>query len=70
MIRDQWARRFSESHLVKGEKAASRFILLSQADNALLIEAAAAAGLSPSFLAARIVALALRQNVPRYRRIS
>lgn len=61
-----WASRFEAAHLVKGEKAATRFILLSQADNGLLEKAARVAGLTPAVMAARLVVMALRQNAYYY----
>jgi hypothetical protein len=61
MSRGGWAARFDASHLVKGEKAAYRPVLLSQADDALLVKAAQIAGLTPTVLMARIVVRVLHE---------
>jgi hypothetical protein len=61
-----WAEKFSENHLVKGEKAAYQPVLFSQADKQLLQQAAKAAGVSGGVLAARIVVAVLKQNRHRF----
>ncbi len=61
-----WAEKFSQNHLVKGEKAAYQPVLFSQADKQLLQQAAKAAGVSPGVLAARIVSAVLMQNRHRF----
>lgn len=64
--RESWAVMFRDSHLRRGERAASRFVLLSQEDAALLVLAAQAAGLSPSVMAARLLSKVLHDSAPRY----
>jgi hypothetical protein len=66
MSRAGWAARFDAPHLVKGEKAAYRPVLLSKADDALLVRAAQVAGLTPTVLMARIVIQVLHQNLHRF----